>query len=1063
MKIFIHNVNTYTGSCLCETLNQVKNESIEIYGTVVEESKTKNKLKYKYENVQRIVSKTPKDNIVKHILRCDLVIFDLHNTDIEEIEYVIRKIKYEKLKRDITFVLISSVMTWNKTKRKFVKQKEVIHNGTISALSNGFIDTDKGTKENGGEINTTQQSSNFNMNKNHNVSDPDRSKIKEHFVNKEKIQTEGSSMNVRDEQRKEEKKMKYIQMPEIFTEKDYMKRIPSTQYEEYKSVETLVLSLNSKKKLNAYVVASGILYGNGENVFFPIFRNAWLSLDNHIIDKGNNFIPIIHVRGLCQFVKEIYIKQPLNKYIIAVDREHITQKTLIKTVSTFMSGNSTLLSVSAHDSIYFNHAEVLCVNLRFSCSELGGSKAEEDEAEVDEAEVDGEEEDRAEEDEAEVDEADEDEADEDEADEEEADEDEADEDEADEDKAEEDEAEEDEAEEDGVEEDDDASNKSDTSDREKVRSNRANNKKKSTRKSTKGERKGKKEFFKFHCCDGFTKNISILAKEFCKYRNLKQLKILILGQPGVGKTFIAKKICEYYNLNMCSISSLIEECKRNNYDFPQYYKQYLKDLSDEKQKNKNKDKNKDINKDKNKDINKDKNKDINKDKNKNKKNTNEINNKLALPDLASIFYEKLKSNECKFRGFVLDFFPRNYDEAEFFFDQCGTNQGVFLDDGKVNAKRLEDDPSSGADANQMGKQLHMDTSEEEGEEDNGEGEEDNDEGEEDDDKGEEDDEKIEEDDEKREEDDDEEEEKNKQPETSSDSPDSDITKRGRKKTKKERNATGSTKIGGKQEKREKGNNNLIFFPEFVIVLKSSVELCRSRMMNLPDEEVIKGHNDESGFERRNKKYMKENCRNDCLEFDQKKSIEDYFLERNVEVFSVHIHENSVLEDILTNIYIYIEKNIKFYNFLPSFEEKIKEKLHMQQKELTNEKEKIKNTENKLIAEEISENDELIRAQKKRQELLLKHQQQYFQNQSIPLRFYLIKNILPILTDALIHICRTKPKNPCLHIAQYLLENAHKYNVDEVGLDMLVSDKNQMETQHEDSGSMTAPWQGQSRE
>ncbi|GAB66273.1 hypothetical protein PCYB_084340, partial [Plasmodium cynomolgi strain B] len=212
------------------------------------------------------------------------------------------------------------------------------------------------------------------------------------------------------------------------------------------------------------------------------------------------------------------------------------------------------------------------------------------------------------------------------------------------------------------------------------------------------------------------------------------------------------------------------------------------------------------------------------------------------------------------------------------------------------------------------------------------------------------------------------------------------------------------------------------------------------MMNLPEEEIIKGHNDESGFERRHKKYVKENCRNDYFEFDQKKSIEDYFLEKDIDVFNVHINKDSSLDDVLTNIYIYIEKNIKFDNFLPSVEEILKEKLQKEEKELSLEKEKLLKKENELIGEEINKNEELIKAEKKRQELLLEHQQQYFHNQSIPLRFYLIKNILPILTDALIHICRTKPKNPCLHIAQYLLENAHKYNVEEAALDVLRSEE-----------------------
>ncbi|ANQ07835.1 Uncharacterized protein PCOAH_00019890 [Plasmodium coatneyi] len=859
MKVFIHNVNTYTGSCLCETFSEVRNEKTEIYGTVVESNKRKNGLKYDYGKVTKVVSKIPKDNIVKQLLQCDLIIFDLNNTNVEELEYIIRKVKYEKLKKDTTLVLISSVMTWNKTKRKFSPQGESVYSAAV-----GKPEEAKGVS----------------------AKDPPSS---------------GTT--------------KQINVPEVFTEKDYMKRTPSRQYEQHKTIETLILSLNSRDKLNTYVVASGILYGNGENVFFPIFKNAWLSADNQIIDRGNNFIPLIHVKGLCQFVKELYLRQPPRKYLIAVDNEHLTQKTLIKTVGKFISGNSTYLSVSPHDSLLFDHAEIMCVNLRFACSYLGGESHEQGK----QGGYEEKEKDKPADEEGEENEQDDDEED------------------------------------DQDEDDVDRSDDPDVADQTQTdKTNRTNQE---------GHPSG--EGFTFHCSDGFTKNISTLAREFCQYRNLKQLKVLILGQPGVGKTFIANKICHHYNLKFCSISSLIEEGKQTGYHFPDYYKEYLSNLNDEHE-------------------------------GKKKKHTKASTmgtavgtSKLTLPDLTSLFYQKLQSNECKFRGFVLDFFPRNYDEAEYFFGSHGGTQTV---EGSTKEDAEPGGDSHGEEEDQVDQT-------------------------------------------------DETEEGDLSPKHGND-PDQEATAQGENTpSKKQPTLTGATpdqthdgSLNGRPNEEDK--NSLL--PEFVIILKSPEELCRSRMMNLSEEEIIKGHNDESGFERRHKKYVKENCRNDYFEFDQKKSIEDYFLERDVDVFNVHIKEDSSLEDVLTNIYIYIEKNVKFYNFLPSCEEMLKDKLQQQEKELSLEKEKLVTKENQLIGEEISKNEELIKAEKKRQELLLEHQQQYFHNQSIPLRFYLIKNILPILTDALIHICRTKPKNPCLHIAQYLLENAHKYNVEEGALDMLLS-------------------------
>ena len=60
-----------------------------------------------------------------------------------------------------------------------------------------------------------------------------------------------------------------------YSEKDFTLRKPSTKYESFKSLETLCLSAgNSKKNLKTYVLCSGVLYGNGEDVFFKHFKVA---------------------------------------------------------------------------------------------------------------------------------------------------------------------------------------------------------------------------------------------------------------------------------------------------------------------------------------------------------------------------------------------------------------------------------------------------------------------------------------------------------------------------------------------------------------------------------------------------------------------------------------------------------------------------------------------------------------------------------------------------------------------------------------------------------------------
>ncbi|KYO03176.1 putative P-loop containing nucleoside triphosphate hydrolase [Plasmodium gaboni] len=1098
MKIFINNVNTYSGSCLCKTFDEIKNEKTEIYGTVDDQELSNDDfIMYNYDNVKKIISKIPKDNIVKYILKCKLVIYDLHNTDLEEIEYVIRKLKYEKIKNNMTIILISSIMTWNKTKRKFIKKiveenKEITKNqydniGDKSGKTNNNLekkDNQNIEKNNEKTSKKKDNKQNENYNKNNKILDHGVSNKHGNIIKNQDIKSD-LQQNLNE---KINKKEKILYIPQIFNEKDYLKRISSAHFDEYKSVETLILSLNSMKNIKTHVVVSGLLYGNGESVFFSIFKNAWLSKDNHIIDKGNNYIPVIHIRGLCEYIKQLYISASKKKYLIAVDNQYITQKELIHTIASHLSGNMNFMHVSPHESIFYEHSEKLCVNLRFQCTNIYDDKEgeehekkkksnkinknkkkneEEDISDNDEEDIsDNDEEDISDNDEEDI--SDNDEEDISDNDEEDiSDNDEGDISDNDEGDINDNDKEDNHSDTDNSVSDktegntdddnidseqssninmndsnDDSKNGSiidndnnDDSDSYNSTMKKKDKKKKNNLKETKNKNKNKnktKNIITFHCQDGFINNIAIIAKEFCEFRNLKNLKVLIIGQPGVGKTFIAKKICDHYNLIMCSINMLINEYKnRTDYTFPKYYQEYINELDNEKKKN-------------------------------------IPPKKLTLSDLSSLFYSKLENNECKFRGFVLDFFPRNYEEAKFFFENY-KREVPEKDKEMRNGKRDEEDKNikgnnkskkkvkkkknEGNDKEEDDEDMEEDDDKDQDEDDK---EEDDDKDQDDDDKEEDDDDKGEDDDKDQDDDDSEEGNNNDNSDYNEDNDDEKISENSEKTntiTHSDEESQSVKQTSNKKKKKKKKKkkiieniNKYIIMPEFVIILKSTEELCKKRMMNLPENEIIKGHNDEIGFERRHKKYINENCRNDYFEFDQKQSIEDYFIENDIEVYTLNINENTLLEHILTNIYIFIEKNVKFNNFLPSTDEMLKNKLQEEQQILMDEKQKIKDIEDKVVLEEIKQNDDLIKAEKKRQQLLIKHQQQYIHNQSVPLRFYLIKNILPILTDALIYICKTKPKNPCLHIAQYLLENAHKYNIEEPNLENLQPEKNDEDNQ-----------------
>lgn len=66
--------------------------------------------------------------------------------------------------------------------------------------------------------------------------------------------------------------------------------------ERLKCLEQLILT-NDKPNLHAYVITPGLVYGNGEDILYELFKTAWMTPDVElpIFGDGNNIIPMIHV------------------------------------------------------------------------------------------------------------------------------------------------------------------------------------------------------------------------------------------------------------------------------------------------------------------------------------------------------------------------------------------------------------------------------------------------------------------------------------------------------------------------------------------------------------------------------------------------------------------------------------------------------------------------------------------------------------------------------------------------------------------------------------------------
>ncbi|CAE7241910.1 AK7 [Symbiodinium natans] len=112
---------------------------------------------------------------------------------------------------------------------------------------------------------------------------------------------------------------------------DYLRRKPAegSQYEQWKEMEDLVFNCFNREgsQVKGFVVAGGVLYGEGENIFVEMFKDAWRGVQSHVVvTPGINKVPTVHVRDMARVVRQVITNaegiNPLEAtpYFLAVDQ-----------------------------------------------------------------------------------------------------------------------------------------------------------------------------------------------------------------------------------------------------------------------------------------------------------------------------------------------------------------------------------------------------------------------------------------------------------------------------------------------------------------------------------------------------------------------------------------------------------------------------------------------------------------------------------------------------------------------------------------------------------------------
>ncbi|OAF70767.1 hypothetical protein A3Q56_01465 [Intoshia linei] len=217
-----------------------------------------------------------------------------------------------------------------------------------------------------------------------------------------------------------------------------------------------------------------------------------------------------------------------------------------------------------------------------------------------------------------------------------------------------------------------------------------------------------------------------------------------------------------------------------------------------------------------------------------------------------------------------------------------------------------------------------------------------------------------------------------------------------------------------EEQGRKGNISYdeSIMAQHIFCLESQDNFLRERIMNLPETVVAGSHNTEAGFTRRLLQYKQTNTDED--------TIFNYFDE-----IELHASTFDVSKDESINNQLTIDKMIKIIgkckNYGLTLEELEKlrleemDKLRIQKAEQEAEMERIEFDENEKRAKNQKEWAKLLKDVRREEYELL-------EQRSLPLRNYLMENVMPTLLQAMRACSEVRPDDPIDYVAEYLFQN-----------------------------------------
>ncbi|KAJ3341517.1 Adenylate kinase 7 [Gonapodya sp. JEL0774] len=203
----------------------------------------------------------------------------------------------------------------------------------------------------------------------------------------------------------------------------------------------------------------------------------------------------------------------------------------------------------------------------------------------------------------------------------------------------------------------------------------------------------------------------------------------------------------------------------------------------------------------------------------------------------------------------------------------------------------------------------------------------------------------------------------------------------------------------------------IVMPEIVIALEASDDFLKDRVMKLPETDDLKSKYAEENFLKSLENYAKVNTPDT--------TVLNYFDENEVHPLAVSAETADPLklqEDVILKIgkprnYGATKEEIGERNRIRD-EEKAREAAIAAERQLLREQEESERQAKALIEWNL------------RLEEVRKQEREVLEAQSIPLRNYLMKYVMPTVSQALIEVVKVRPEDPIDYLAEYLFKHAN---------------------------------------